>query len=160
MKLTVKKTTAIIFTELINAVSKLASIFAIVYIAGWFVAAVAANQGVRVEAWLPGVLATVALVVYAAKHIIDAYLHAQGTQLELSDTNITCTISGFSTRSFSIPLSQISSIHVQQGFVDRFFNISQVVVVQIASTSVVYGFDYHEAVAFSNAFSRKQERKK
>lgn len=160
MTLHVKNTIAIVTTQLVYALPKLATAFVIVYIAAWFVASAAMNQGGPALTWLPSVAGLISLLAYAAKQSMDSYLHSKDTQLELTKTNITCTISGFSTRTFSVPLNQVSSIHVEQGFIDRFFNVSRVVIVQIASTAAVYGFDYSDAVAFSKQFSSQQVKRK
>lgn len=159
MKLKVEKPIAILCRELFYSLPRLATIGVAVYLGSIIFASVSASYGQTLSPWLPVLLAIFSVMVYFGKIAIDAYLHAQRTEIELTDKSINCVISGFTSRTFSIPLNQVSSVLVQQGFIDRFFNVSQIVVVQIASTALVYGFDYDQAVAFSRKFSSQQQKK-
>jgi uncharacterized membrane protein YdbT with pleckstrin-like domain len=158
MQIKINKKNAIIINGLIAALPKLATVFVIVFMAGVFVLSSAVMGDVSAP-WLPFALATIVFFVYLSKNLLESSLHAKETNLVLGDKSISCTISGLNTRSFSIPLNQISSIHVQQGFIDRIFGICRVVIVQIASTAVVYGFDYSDAVKLSERFANRQADK-
>lgn len=159
MKIQVKNAKAVLINDLINLLPRLATVFVVVYIGTILVYGIARDYGVPVFSWLPSVLAILCVVLLAIKHALEARILAKGTNLELKEKTISCTIAGFSTRSFSIPLNQISSVHIQQSFTDRFFKISRVVIVQIASTAVIYGFDYDDAVKFSEKFANRRGEK-
>lgn len=156
MKIKVKNIWAILANELVSLLPKLATAFMVIYVGAILIYSVAREYGVPVITWLPSVLAILAVVLLLAKRVLEIKLLVQGTFLELRDKSIFCTISGFNNRSFSIPLNQVSSIHIQQSFIDKLFGICRVVIVQIASTSVVYGFDYDEGLKFSDQFTLKR----
>lgn len=159
MKIEAKNFKAVLANDMITLMPRLATVFVATYIGMIFIFGIMNNYGIQSISWLPSILAISFVILLFIKHALDAYLVAKGTFLELKEKSISCTISGLSTRSFSIPLNQISSIHIQQSFVDKFFNICRVVIVQIASTAVVYGFNYTDAIKFSENFTNKRAEK-
>jgi len=159
MKIEIKNARAVLINDLITLLPRLATVFVVVYIGTILIYGVISNYGVPVFPWLPSVLAIFFVLLLTIKRALEAQMQAKGTFLELKDKSISCTISGLSTRSFSIPLNQISSVHIQQNFTDKIFNICRVVIVQIASTAVVYGFNYTDAVKFSEQFAHRRAEK-
>jgi hypothetical protein len=156
MKITVKKTLPIIVNNFIYSLTKAAVYFTIIFLGSSIILPLILQRDTGEVAWLILLLSTGFMVLFAIRQVIDAKLHAKNTSVELTAKTINCEVSGFNSSSFSIPLNQISSVHVHQAFVDKIFDVSSVVISQIAGTVVVYGFNVSEAKAFSKAFSERQ----
>ncbi len=156
MKIEVKNTVAVVANNAFYSITKGAVYFTIMFLAASIVIPLVLQQELSEVSWLVLLLSFAVVTLFAVRLVIDSLLHVKDTSVELTEKTVNCEISGFNSTSVSIPLNQISSMHVQQAFLDKLFGVSSIVISQIAGAISVYGFDYEEAKNFSNAFSEKQ----
>ncbi len=159
MKIVVKRSFPIVFSLLVHSVQRAAVIFVVAVIG----LSIVLNTALQIDAQAVRPVAigisTLAAVAFLLSKIIEGVLHAKGTELEVTPQQLSGVISGFSSNSFTLPLSKVGTLYVYQNFVDKLFGICAVVYTQMNATMTVYGFDIKDAQALIKKCAEYQSKK-
>ncbi len=159
MKIKVTRTLPIVLSLIGNSIQRAAVVF-VVSIIGLSVVLNTALQ-IDAQAVRPVALglSTLATVAFLLSKVLEGVLQAKGTYMEVSAQQLSGVVSGFSSNSFTVPLTKVGTLHIYQNFFDRLFGICAVVYTQMNVTMSVYGFDSTDAQAFIKKCVEFQSKK-
>ncbi len=155
MKITVNKVVPVFISHVVATIQR-AALFFVISVFG--VAFLAVGVGVSQElVQSVGMIAgTIVLGAFWVSKYIDANLKTKGSYMELSNAQLIGESTGFSSQSFTVPISKIATMYVHQDFVDKLFGVSAIVFTQMNSSVSVFGFDHADAQKFVKKFAQLQ----
>lgn len=99
--------------------------------------------------------------VYIAYLVLDTKMYAQNACVELKENSVDLSTKNLlNQQHVSLPISQINDIHIKQGFFDKLFGLSVLLVTQEnGETKGLWGFDYSDLKQLVSEFSSKYKIK-
>jgi hypothetical protein len=157
MKISVKNTIAIIFSNIfsIQEMGTAIIIFIVAFIALIIPLPLIFNSEVNGIVGTDFFISVVIALLFLSYKAFDSYLFVKDSYIEVQDKTVTCSFSGINRGLVSYPIEQIYNMFIFQTVIERIFGLCKININQINGSLKIYGFNYKEAVEFSNEFSKK-----
>jgi hypothetical protein len=159
MKIQVQRSVPIIVSVLFNSIQRAAFVFVVAIIGVSILLTTALQLAIGQVQPLAMGSSILAVIAFLSSKVIDAVLQAKGTELELTKQQLSGTVTGFSSSTFSIPIDKIATMHVHQTFTDKLFGICSIVCTQMNTSVSLYGFEVSEAQRLVRRFTEYQSTK-
>jgi hypothetical protein len=158
MKISVSRSLPVFVSKCVESIQKSAVMFVVAVLGLAFVIAGSTQlEGATIQSISFGIGGVLVLAYWISLYI-DAYLHAKDTYIEIADGQVAGKKSGFTTSRFTASVKKISTMYVQQSFVDKLFGVSAIVFTQQNSLVSVYGLEEKDAQDFARYFAKIQEK--